>query len=124
MQIYVIGTENGTAVKIGIAYDPIVRMKQLQTGNPNKLILMHTMIGTEAQEHYLHNHYKAYCLMGEWFDFGSNDPVEMVTKAIASMHSNAPLDDYGNPQIFLSKDDAGWKYFATREMLIENGVKF
>lgn len=38
--IYYIAQEKLDAVKIGVAADPISRLKQLQTGNPNKLKIL------------------------------------------------------------------------------------
>ena len=60
-------------VKIGCSYDPVKRMKALQTSNPRKLILLKTTMVAcylhlaKASESKLHAFYKKYKVRGEWF---------------------------------------------------------
>lgn len=46
--IYAIG--DGNKVKIGYSKNPQKRLKQLQTGHPNKLKLLHTWEGDKLAE--------------------------------------------------------------------------
>jgi len=52
------------------------RIKQLQTGNPNKLSLLQSYQATERGrrlESMLHTHYKFKRISGEWFELDKND---------------------------------------------------
>lgn len=56
-------------VKIGSSVDPAKRVSQLQTGNPNKLVVTHTAkyIDYESIETLLHDICKDFRVHGEWF---------------------------------------------------------
>lgn len=65
--IYVIS--DGTDRKIGVATDPETRLKALQTGNKNKLILEYVEQKNDAHkiEKYLHRCFWKHHIGGEWF---------------------------------------------------------
>ena len=67
--IYIIS--NVTDFKVGFSKDPKRRVKQLQTGNPLKLELKHTVQIEEAPVHILekimHHILKNKHMSGEWF---------------------------------------------------------
>jgi hypothetical protein len=52
--VYVIGEEDGGAVKIGVASDPVKRLRQMQTGNPRRLRIEYVLFGGLSLEKQLH----------------------------------------------------------------------
>lgn len=78
--IYVIGPEGSAVVKIGHTTNkPSYRLGNLQTGNPELLVVRWAGEGNEALERHLHAVFKDYRLRGEWFDLSPlGDPVEAV----------------------------------------------
>lgn len=73
--VYVVGTLNPSCVKVGMATDPVARLAQLQTGNPERLFLhrvfwMHRPAAAFELEQRAHAFLgkKSNRLVGEWFD--------------------------------------------------------
>lgn len=127
MFIYIIGMENSNAVKIGVASNPESRLRQLQSGNPYRLQLIQTFKATEAKERFLHARFREYKLIGEWFDFGKQNPIELVTDGLVNYDPNwknpsPPLDELGQPMIQIGKDHLGATYWQTRAELIDAGM--
>lgn len=60
-------------MKIGTAKNVDKRMGSLQTGNPEELTLLHTLIGGRKLERQLHRQFSAHHVKGEWFQA---EPVE------------------------------------------------
>jgi hypothetical protein len=65
---------DGQAVKVGIAQDIPQRIKQLQTGNPARLVLMHSIEipsaprwMVERAERLIHAYLASERVSGEWF---------------------------------------------------------
>lgn len=78
-QLYVIRAEESQRVKIGVSKDPAKRLKQLQTGSEQKLILEYTECRADAHkiEKWLHSHFTNFDkkhYRGEWFN-----PIEIGT---------------------------------------------
>lgn len=71
--IYAIG--DGNKVKIGYSKNPRRRLRQLQTGHPNKLKLLHTWEGDKLAEKRIHYILKPLILRhnSEWFKISLND---------------------------------------------------
>jgi len=71
MYIYFAREEVSGRYKIGISKDPERRIKELNVGNPEKLILDYTYLtngnGFES-ESIAHERFKRHRLNGEWFD--------------------------------------------------------
>lgn len=67
--VYVIRAEGTDAVKIGLASDPIARMKQLQIGTPHRLKIIREIAGDRRDEKSFHRHFKKFRQFGEWFLF-------------------------------------------------------
>lgn len=63
--LYIIKGKQG--IKIGRSKDPIQRLKQLQTGNSNKLELLLIVENMGFLELSLHEKLKKFHLIGEWF---------------------------------------------------------
>jgi hypothetical protein len=82
--LYVIGEEGSSFVKIGKAHDVDERLKLLQIGNPRRLIALHVEHKAGRYEHQVHQRLSDYHLRGEWFDLGQ-DPVAVVLEAITAI---------------------------------------
>lgn len=54
-------------VKIGRAKSPLLRLSQLQTGNPTELALRYVVPGDQALERELHTRFREARIRGEWF---------------------------------------------------------
>jgi len=57
----------GGAIKVGFSSSPEKRLKELQTGYPDTLIILLMMPGDEGTERTLHREFEASRLHGEWF---------------------------------------------------------
>ncbi len=64
-------TQNNKFVKVGVSGNPAARIKELQTGNPNKLVLWFCIGGGQAEEQYLHRILSCVRTRGEWFELTS-----------------------------------------------------
>lgn len=67
MAVYFIQDEVVCLIKIGVASDPLARLRDLQTGSPAKLILLASVEGGRDEERSLHSLFDAYRAHGEWF---------------------------------------------------------
>jgi hypothetical protein len=65
--IYIIANAETDDLKIGYSTNPKKRLKELQTGNANELLLMLQFKGTFEDEKKLHETFKHLRLEGEWF---------------------------------------------------------
>ena len=70
--IYFIQDTECGLIKIGWAKDPYSRMTTLQTGAPNRLILLGAFEGTIKDEKTIHNLMKNERTRGEWFKDNEN----------------------------------------------------
>lgn len=86
--VYVIGDIAASAVKIGMAKDPIARLAQLQTGNPSRLYLHRVfwVSADQAANIECDAHANAGAsyqrLEGEWFSCTPNEAHEAIEQAI------------------------------------------
>lgn len=67
--LYIIQSSDAGMIKIGRSIHPDVRLKQLQTGHPAKLKLIHVFENMGYKEKYLHECLKSFRKKGEWFDY-------------------------------------------------------
>lgn len=79
--VYVIGQPGSPVVKIGTTSRLRKRLKGVQTGSPIRLEVLWSCPGGGWLEERLHTMFAPLRLEGEWFDFGSADPVTQVAKA-------------------------------------------
>ena len=80
MFVYLIKTKNSQQYKIGIGKDVRKRIKELQTGNPEELILVYSYPTQYASkvETTLHNCYNYLNEKGEWFKFDIRIEIEFL----------------------------------------------
>lgn len=78
--VYFIATAD--KIKIGVAFDPLKRLRGLQTGNPEKLELIATFRGGLALEGEIHAKYARHRVHGEWFH---RAPIERALPTIKKM---------------------------------------
>lgn len=94
--IYVIGTEN--QVKIGFSKTPEKRLKQLQTGNMNKLQLFYKEEVQDSKvriiEHLIHRDLKDKKTRGEWFNISPQDAISHLQFAKIRYDSDDDLEFY------------------------------
>lgn len=81
--VYLIGSEASPLVKIGRAVDTYRRLGDIQLMSPVPLTLLWQTEGGFELESALHLMFQRYRRHGEWFDFCGQDPVEVVSRAIA-----------------------------------------
>ncbi len=80
--VYVIGSAGSTRVKIGTSVSPEKRLKELQTGNPDRLEVLWSTFGGRELEGLLHRAFADHRIEGEWFDFGDVQPVGAIPTAV------------------------------------------
>lgn len=95
--VYIIRQHLHNFMKIGKASDPIKRLKELQTGNPNLLYIWATIrtncpLKTEA---LLHEKFKLLKAKGEWFYFKkTNETQNMINDALRNEGLIAEFYDF------------------------------
>jgi hypothetical protein len=74
--VYFIQAEDGGPVKIGQALDPVKRLRQLQCGNPQNLVIREVILAAVDTEERLHGYWMSDAGMrGEWFGCGFEDEI-------------------------------------------------
>jgi len=81
MFIYAIGND-GNRQKIGISNNPEKRLRSLQTGNPDKLMI-HYIFEVDDRyaaryEAHIHSCHRYKKKVGEWFDMTKEEVVDML----------------------------------------------
>jgi hypothetical protein len=82
-EVYLVGKADSSVVKIGTTKNLNARLRSLQAGYPLQIEVRWHRPGGWALEQYLHKCFAKYRLEGEWFDFGKQDPVDAVLRAVA-----------------------------------------
>lgn len=67
--LYIVQSNVTGMIKIGRSKNPDKRLKQLQTGNPNKLKLIASFKGEGWREKLIHEDLRCFRLKGEWFHY-------------------------------------------------------
>ena len=67
MSVYFIQAGPKGPIKIGTALRPMDRLRELQVGNPFKLVLLAVIEGHAVVERELHAQFAVHRLRGEWF---------------------------------------------------------
>jgi hypothetical protein len=99
--IYLARQEETSLYKIGITKNkPLLRVKQLQTGNANPIILVETFVTNHnfIMETALHAHFSLKKREGEWFELSDDDVKNFKSLC---MEKEATMD-------FLKKNNYFW----------------
>lgn len=91
--LYIIQSDVTGNIKIGRSKNPHKRLKQLQTGNPNKLKLIAEFKGEGWKEKELHERLSSYRLKGEWFSY---DCAGSIPDSIYERIKWGSFDDWWN----------------------------
>lgn len=75
----------GGPIKIGLAVNPLDRLRSLQTAHPKKLRLLATVPGDHRAEAAYHQRFATHRLQGEWFA-----PHAEILDEIRRIRSNRP----------------------------------
>lgn len=105
--VYFIQGVNGGPIKIGHTDNIEKRIKQMQTGNPNQLILLHITRGGKNLEDQIHEEFKEDHYRGEWFK---------PSKRILEFIESTKMRDLLNPKVMSIVEFA----IATGEPLTTN----
>lgn len=86
MNIYVIQTSDKKYLKVGVAGCCLSRLKQLQTGNPQKLLIITTYEYESSEQAFkmekiIHKKLKSKRLTGEWFNNVTPRDIERIILA-------------------------------------------
>jgi len=79
---YVYIVECDWKYKIGVARDVRQRIREMQTGNPNPLVLKDAVIADRAQalEQILHGFFEEHRNTGEWHDINADQLADVVRR--------------------------------------------
>lgn len=80
--VYFIHAEGTSAIKIGIADDPVKRLMNLQVGNQHNLKLITCMRANPEIECAMHEKFRQSNIRGEWFTIGE-DMLDMFEQIAA-----------------------------------------
>lgn len=105
--VYFIESVGSDAVKIGKADDPILRMRDLQIGNPNELRLLGAIVGDLGRENELHRlgRLERRRIRGEWFDAGW--ARELILKLGGTF---IPGDEFATRSPIIQDWPEAWEY--------------
>lgn len=78
MSLYIIKQENSDYYKIGKSSSPDYRLLTLQIGNPNKLTIEYIKEGYGSLEGWIHEKFKKYRHIGEWFEFSPEMYAQLI----------------------------------------------
>src|SRR5690606_36217138 len=80
MWIYLIKCDEDSLYKVGKSKNPNKRVNQLQTGNPDKIRIVHQFKTENAGkvEKYFHNRYNHCKKEGEWFDLDLKEELDFI----------------------------------------------
>lgn len=89
--------------KLGRSYNPNERLKTLQTGNGDQLVLVeqYECHDCVALERKIHDHYKDKRVIGEWFYFTQeelNDCIKVINNYIIEIHNEMNINTGINPE--------------------------
>lgn len=100
-KIYLIKSLNEGLYKIGVSNRPNNRLKEVQTGNPSPVGIVHLYESENAYkiESVLHNRYSHYNTHGEWFELSIKEEVSFLETCANIEKMILDLKKMGNPFI-------------------------
>jgi hypothetical protein len=84
--------------KIGFSDNPRKRLKELQTGSDNRLVLIKSIEGDKKLEASLHEQFSPYRLDGEWFS-PSEDIMNFISGKTANTLEGKFFHTFKNKQV-------------------------
>lgn len=80
--VYLIRSQESGLYKIGVSKKPKIRLKQLQTGNGEDLILIESFLSKYPTlvEKAVHRKYSPNKKRGEWFSLGIAEEVTFISE--------------------------------------------
>lgn len=89
-QLYVIGSDEMPAIKIGISGNPEARCRDLQTGSPFALRVLHTqsVSDADAAEAIVHRVLRSHRIHGEWFGVAYEAALEAIAAALLMLNDS------------------------------------
>ena len=88
--VYAIRETLSQKVKLGYSDNVTRRYKQHQSSNPNPLELLWHTPGNRDLEDALKERFMKFRIHGEWYDFGTLDPVKEVSRAVHQIQARYP----------------------------------
>lgn len=100
-KIYLIKSLNEGVYKIGVSKNPNKRLKEVQTGNPSPVEILHLYETENAYkvEKSLHNRYSHLNTHGEWFELSINEELSFMETCSKIEEGIITLKKLGNPFI-------------------------
>ncbi|QPJ96943.1 GIY-YIG nuclease family protein [Streptomyces clavuligerus] len=106
--VYLIGAPGGGLVKVGTTTQLARRLRALQLSSPVPLAILWSAPGGRSMEAALHLRFAQLRQHGEWFDFGSDNPVlkveEAITAGLPEIPAQQPSHRVIPPRPSVSKD--------------------
>lgn len=84
--VYFIQSYRGGDVKVGWSEDPVARLRALQVGHPDRLVLIGVRHGTVGLEPKVHDYLASSRVRGEWFR-----PCDRMRDLLTRAESALPL---------------------------------
>lgn len=113
--VYFIGadfSESRGALKVGFSNrEPNQRLRQMQTGCPLELRLLHSIPGTAKLERAIHQVFSGYLLRGEWFRMdppGGHCPVRNFVESLIA--GECVFELLKRRWKFMEASDDGWLF--------------
>jgi len=97
--VYFIQAESGGLIKVGTALDPLVRLVNLQSGSPLRLVVLGCLRGGRTLERALHREFADHRRHFEWFEANAAI-VEFIAEALAA--DGVPRAEYEKPVLYRS----------------------
>lgn len=100
---YVMGVQNGR-YKVGVAFDAPMRLKELQTGNPEPIQLLMNIdtacdgVGARVLEKAVHELLSPYLIRGEWFA-ASFETIDRAVSCAWARLLSAPVAETTSPVV-------------------------
>jgi hypothetical protein len=91
-RVYVVSATGSRLVKIGVTTNLKVRLAALQQTSPSELVVLWHTSGGLNLERAIHQRFWKKRLHGEWFDFGTRNPVKAVQAAVAELGGAVAAD--------------------------------
>jgi len=109
--IYLITTEDKSICKIGFSKNPEKRLKEIQTGCPQKLHIEEITEGTFKTEKLLHSKFKQLRVQGEWFTYDDSISLTIEEKDL-KQNKKINYEKYIENQNLIIKQN--WNYLHER----------